>query len=178
MINLIPPKAKKNLLVEYWVRVLAVWLILWGITLLVNAGLLWPVYVLVDSQTDAYEISAQLASEKVLNYENASTELVRASQQARYVVDESQISKLSTYITLLQNLQGEGVEFNRISITRGDQVITPISLSGVAESREALAAFRDRLLADEQIETVDLPINNLARDRDIGFSITITLATD
>ena len=42
MINLIPPSAKKSIKIEYWVRVLSVWLLIWSLVLVASVGILWP----------------------------------------------------------------------------------------------------------------------------------------
>lgn len=175
MINLIPPSAKKSLLIEYWVRVASTWLILWSIALLASAAILLPAYVLIGTQVSVYKNSAQEATEKVAGYEDVSRGLVRASQQARVLVDEDSLPVLSEYMTLFEELQGADVQLNQIAISRKEAGFNPITLSGVASDRQALASFRDRLLSKEEITKVDLPISNLARDKDIQFTITVNL---
>ena len=175
MINLVPPHAKKGLLIEYWVRVLSAWLTLWASTLLVSACILYPAYILIGSQVTVYEESAKEASEKVATYENVSTALVRASIQARFILDETSAISFSEYLKLFQSLQGGSVELSRIAINRTASGVSPVDLVGVAADRQSLASFRDRLLAEESVVSVDLPISNLARDKDIPFNITVVL---
>ena len=50
-------------------------------------------------------------------------------------------------------------------------------ISGDATTRQALADFRDRLLRQPEISDVVLPISNLAKDRDIKFSISVVFKT-
>jgi hypothetical protein len=178
MINLIPRKAIRNNLIEYWVRVLTVWLLLISITLFVGAGILLPTYVLINSQVSAYESSAAAASEKVANYEDVSQELIRSTQQAKMVLDESALPVFSEYIDLLQGMQGSEIEITEIRLFRDQAGTAPITVSGEAGNRQALASFRDRLLEHEEIAIVDLPISNLASDSDIMFSLTVTLVNN
>lgn len=175
MINLVPPVAKKSIITEYWIRVASVWLMLWAFTIFAAASMLLPTYVLINSRVSTYEASAAAASQKVADYQNASQSLIRASQQAKLIVDEKEVPQFSKYIWLLKELQGEGIQFTMMSIQRaeGGTDINSISVGGVASSRETLASLRDRLKADERIESVDLPISNLARDKDIVFNMTI-----
>jgi len=177
MINLIPPRAKKSLALEYWVRVASVWLYLWAFALFAVGCLLLPSYVLIGSQVDVYASSAEAASEKVATYENVSTSLVRASQEARALMDERGQARFSDYITLFRGLQGNEISLFEMRFGRGEGALSPIVLSGVADDRQALASFRDRVLAQAEVESVDLPISNLARDRDIQFTITVVLAS-
>ena len=176
MINLIPPAAKKKVLVEYWVRVISVWLILWAVTLFVSASILLPTYVLISTQVAVHEESAEIASQKVASYENVSVALIGASQQAKMVADEEALPRFSEYLDLVESLQGSDIQITEVSMSRDEQGFTPIMVSGVATDRLALASFKDRLLANAQIAVVDLPISNLARDKNIAFTITITLA--
>lgn len=175
MINLIPQKAKRNLSIEYWIRVVSVWFTTWAVSLCIGASVLLPTYVLIGSQIDVYEASATAASEKVADYENVSTALVQASLQAKMIMSEMRAPLFSEYITLFEELQGEDVSLTQVSMDRNGGEVSPVALNGVADNRQSLASFRDRLLASEEVVSVDLPISNLARDKDIPFTLTVTL---
>lgn len=175
MINLIPPAAKKSLLIEYWVRVASTWLILWAITLLISGTILFPTYVLIGGQVAAYKSSAAEASQKVSNFEDVSRGLVQASQEAKIIVDESALIDLSDFVALIEKLQGSDVDLNQINISRNGQGFNPFIISGLAKDRQSLASFRDRLLEQKEIVSADLPISNLTRDKDILFTITVNL---
>lgn len=175
MINLLPPAAKKGILIEYWVRAVSVWFILWSFALLAATSLLLPAYVFTTSQVELHQESADVAIKKVTDYEQASVSLVNASQQARTIVDGKEKERFSKYVLLLEQLQGEEVQVTTVTLGRDEKGITPIAVGGVARDRQALAAFRDRLLADDAVTSVDLPISNLARDKDIQFTISVTL---
>ncbi len=175
MVNLIPQKAKRRLLIEYWVRAVSVWFTTWAVVLLAGVGILLPAYVLIGLQVDTLQTSASVASEKVANYESVSAALAQATRQAKTIIDESSSPQFSEYITLFSSLQGSGVEVTKMGIYRGAEGVAPVVLNGKATDRQSLASFRDRLLAAEDIVSVDLPISNLAQDKDISFTITVTL---
>lgn len=175
MINLITPEAKKELIVEYWTRVVSVWLMLWSIALLAGASLMIPVYVLVSSQINSYGDSAAEASAKVLSYGDVSTSLKKATDQAKIIVEESEMLLFSDLISLLGGLEGNNIAINKMSFKREKDKIETISLSGEATDRQSLASFRDRLLAEERIAEVDLPISNLAQEKEISFTISVKL---
>ena len=175
MINLLPLAAKKQVRREYWVRVATAWLMLWTVALFVGASILLPAYVLVGSQISVYELSADEASEQVESYQEVRSALTAASEQARLVVDEAELPVMSKLIDVFEDEQGTDIEFTELQLSREGTDIAPVSISGVAADRQALASFRDRLLALEQVSTVDLPISNLASDRDIKFTLTVTL---
>tara|TARA_B100000508_G_scaffold106241_1_gene84364 strand:- start:2831 stop:3373 length:543 start_codon:yes stop_codon:yes gene_type:complete len=178
MINLIPQAAKKSLLIEYWIRSVSVWAILWSLALIIGAAILLPPYVLISSQVSVYQESAAAASEKVENFKSVTVGLSRSNQEASMVMNMRHDTLLSDYIKLFENLEGSAIEITNITLNKNDSGIGPVSIIGVADDRQNLAAFRDRLLAEEQVEKVDLPISNLAQDRDIRFTITVDINND
>lgn len=175
MINLIPNIAKKKLVVEYWTRVVSVWLLLWSVALVVSALILFPVQVLIEGQISVQEASATEAYQKVAGYENVSSDLANTSLQASWIIKESRLHSFSSLISLFGSLQGEGVYINEIQLGREQGGMSPVVLLGQSDSRHQLASFRERLLSDLLIESVDLPISNLAQDKDITFTITVVL---
>jgi len=176
MINLIPPAARRGVLVEYWIRVVSVWCILISISLFTTASLLLPAYVFVNSQVKVHQQSAEIALQKVADYDAVSVSLIQASQRARKIMDEENLFQISEYVDLFEQLQSDDILVSNIKIGRVKEGVSSIVVGGIANNRQTLASFRDRLLADTRIEKVDLPISNLARDKDISFTITVTLS--
>ena len=175
MINLIPASAKNSLIKEYWMRAVTVWFFLGSAAVLLGIFILVPSYVLTNSQVSAYKDSAESASEKSANYETVSKELERSGKLAAMMKENFALISTSEYITLFRSLEGDGIEISQISITRAEKGVEPIMISGVADDRQALAAFRDSVVAQEGVSSVDLPLSNLAKDKDIPFEITVTI---
>lgn len=179
MINLIPTSARKRIRTEYWVRVVSVWALTLAAALAVVAVLLLPPYVLVSSQERAYEASAAIARGEVLEADEAETALTAANEQSRRVITAAEQPRLLTVFAIIESLAPPAVELRQLRFNRTETgEIAPVSVSGVAATRQALAGFRDALESHERIARVDLPISNLASDRDLTFSITIHLRSD
>lgn len=178
MINLIPSEAKKHLLREYWVRTVTVWFFLWASALFLGVVLLAPSYVLINLQVKAYAETAETANAKNENFEAIAKELERSSKTAVALSENFSGTALSDYLALLKSFESRAVEVTKISLSREGEGIAPIALTGIAADRQALAAFRNRMLEHEEIESVDLPISNLAKDKEIPFELTITLAKE
>ena len=175
MINLIPPSAKKKIVSEYWIRVVSVWFYLWTGAIVGGVFIMLPAYVLITTQVSVYEESARTASEKVSSFEDVTKALEQTNKQAIAVSSGTSVPLVSEYIGVLRTLEGNGVTLTEISIQRSDLRFDPIKIAGTANDRQALAAFRDRLVADPKVESVDLPLSNLAKDKDIKFTITVVL---
>ena len=175
MINLIPPHAKRSITIEYWIRVITVWCMLLAFAATVGLLVMLPAYVLVSSQVDVYRQSAESASQEIQNYENMSSVLNRSTEQARIIAEAKNKPVLSEYVALFQSLESSDIRIREITLAReGELNIAPIRMIGEADTRQALADFRDRLLATEVVEVVDLPISNLAKDSNIVLNLTIT----
>lgn len=175
MINLIPTSAKKRIVTEYWIRVISVWLMLGAFALLCGASLVYPAYTLITSQVEIFQTSAAEASQKVQDYQQTSTALVRSSQEARMIMNQQNTVPFSTYIDLVESMKGANVQLSQIRMSRSEGELSPVVLTGVAADRQSLASYRDQLLEQSNIESVDLPISNLARDRNINFTITVVI---
>lgn len=175
MINLIPPEAKKRVSKEYWLRVLSVWAIACSAALVASVCILVPAYMLITIQIGANESVSQAASERVTEFESVTKELTLANQKSRAILDNNRFASISPYIAMVRAHENGGVRVTQVTVSRTKDGFSPISVSGEADSRQALAAFRDRLLSESNVSGVDLPISNLAKDKEIQFSLTISI---
>ncbi len=176
MINLIPAEAKKHLVREYWIRSVTVWFFLWSFVLLLGIAILVPSYALIHLQVNAYKVTAETADEKNADFESTAKELERASKTAVALEKHFSYGGMTEYISLLKEFESSNISITQVTIERTEQGVAPIKITGIAEDRQALASFRSRMLEAEKIESVDLPISNLAKDKQIPFDLTITMA--
>ncbi|MEN9920843.1 MAG: hypothetical protein RL538_736 [Candidatus Parcubacteria bacterium] len=175
MINLIPPEAKKRVTKEYWLRVVSVWSLSGTMALIASICILVPAYVLITIQISANEGVSQAASEKVAEFESVTKELSVANQKAKAVLENNRFEPVSPLVAMVRAHESAEVRVSQITVSRTKDGFAPIVVAGEADSRQALAAFRDRLLNEPNVSGVDLPISNLAKDKEIQFSLTITV---
>lgn len=175
MINLIPPAAKRRVILEYWIRMVSVWMFMVCGIIIVTTLLLIPVYVLVHSKIEAYAVSATEALNSVAEYDISSSALISASVQANLLLQLSEQENFSDLITVLENSKNAGVSIKSFSFTRTPEGLAPVDITGDAKTRQDLADFREALLKNEAVEKVFLPISNLAEDRNIDFTISVTM---
>lgn len=175
MINLIPPLAKKKIVIEYWVRTISIWLWLAGTALFLIAILFIPLNIYIINQ-ESY-LSATYNSNKTeqTNHQKNLAQLTKANQQAQILLTTKSEYTMSELLLVLFGAIGNEVKLDEISL---NQMIDPVLVvSGVATDRQSLVQLRDTLEAEENFLTVDLPISNLIKEQDIPFSITAKLAT-
>ena len=175
MINLVPPQAKKKITLEYWTRVISIWFLTWSSALVLGIFVLVPTYVLIDLQVSSFSNSAASASQKIASMKDVSKSLNTANEQAKVLIDGLQFGLLSDTAKQFSKLENSELTLSQIIIGRNKDGIGPVTLSGQASNRQALATFRDQLLGLPQVENVDLPISNLAKDKDLQFNLTVTM---
>jgi hypothetical protein len=177
MINLIPPIVRKAVIKEYWTRVISIFLFIVSVVCFGVFVFALPVYVLVSDQVDVYAQSAAEASLRVAEYDLSAGALIRANLMAQKIFELRGAEKFSEAVTLLESLQSADIVITTFTLERVKGDIGPVMIMGDATTRQALADFRDRLLRQPEISDVVLPISNLAKDRDIKFSISVVFKT-
>ena len=177
MINLIPPAARKSVVREYWLRVISVWLFLLGTGCLIVSVLLLPTYMLVRGQTVTLGGQALATADKTASYDASIAALVKASTQAAFLKAGASTTPFSGYLKIIESLSTTGISVNSVSYTHVSATVDKMTISGVAQTREGLAMFRDALEASPEFVSVVLPIASLAKATDVLFSMDMTLAT-
>lgn len=178
MINLIPPEAKERIRSEYRVRAAALWLFALSAAAVIFAVALLPAQVLIGTQSSSFSGPETESSNSVVEKVSATGILSSANEQARLVVENSSLQNFLPVTDMVfsaattSEVVVTGYEFSRV-----EGNIAPVRVTGQAPTRTALAAFRDTLLSDSRVSQIDLPISNFAKNRDIEFSLLLTLAS-
>lgn len=174
MINLIPPSAEKLVHREYWIRVSSVWMILFGFAFLIISLLNLPVYVLVQSQLNSFLEEYKEATDETASFIESEVAVANANEIARLLAKQDSVEPFSHLIEELDLLTSNNVTILDFQIVRKENALDPIVITGVANSRLALSEFRDAIENNPLFLSAALPLSNLAKDKDIPFTITIT----
>lgn len=178
MINLIPPEAQSHIVTEYWFRVAAVWLMMLAVTMGLVAILLLPAYVLVTNQVSVNTQAAEAIMAESGEQSSALKLLTQANLYAdAVVVSAGRQSLLSVFDAIASVTTPDVISISNYSFARTDAALGQIKIDGEALTRRDLISFRDKLTEHPLIDKVNLPIANLAKDKNIPFSITLTIAT-
>lgn len=176
MINLLPPQARKHVLTEYWLRTISVWLLLVVVVGVLILTLLFPTYILIKLQLQARADTYQQVEVEHENFQSAQVEIRRTNTNAALLANAADTQSFSEILDALLRLQSEAIFVQNVAMQRADEAVQEITVTGQADTRDALAAFRNQLEASPLFTAADLPLENLARDRDLPFQITITIA--
>jgi hypothetical protein len=175
MINLVPGVVRKAIVKEYWIRVISVFLFLTVLASLLSVLFALPVYVLIKAQVDAYGASATEAAARVAEFDISTGALTKANSQAEKIVSQKSDVDFTEVMNQIEELANTGISLKSYQFARKEGEMVPVLLAGRASSRQSLADFHFTLKSNEMVEKVDLPISNLAKEKDIDFTMTITL---
>ena len=176
MINLIPPTAKKSIHREYLKRVATVWLFLFSVALTMLTIFLLPTYVALQREITSLETTTAVSSDRVSQFDISATELIKTNNQAMLLLHSVTTITPSKVISTLSDTAGSQVKLTNFQFSNLDTT-GKVTISGVAVSRQDLAVFRDAVSADSRFSEVNLPISNLIKDRDLLFSMSMTISS-
>ncbi len=176
MANLIPPQAKKQVVHEYWIRVASVWLILLGMAAIVIGVLNVPVYVLVKNQHEAYRVQYEQAGVQKTSFEKIEGEIDLANDMTALLATISDYEPISFYLDSLERLLNPNVTVSNYRFLRDGQVLRDIQISGTAANRQSLVALSQAIEDSPHFTSAEIPLSNLAKNKDIPFTITVVLA--
>ena len=173
MINLLPPSGKKRVIIDYWIRVVSIFFTLVGISFLFIGALLLPTYFYLSFQAHALDVSELNLSDDVMSFQELEDEINIANDISNLLTKTQTYIEASQVIEEIKAFAGERIFVSNISIEKKDGQIIAVKVNGAADDRNALVQFRDNAEASEFFSEVDLPLSNLAQDRDIPFSLSL-----
>lgn len=173
MINLIPPHAQKQVRREYWIRVVSVWGFLLGSALCISAIVYAPTYVLVRSQLQNFLQEYKEANDQNQAFKDSESVIIKANEVAKLLATSGDVVSFSEVIAEIEKTQKDGIIIKTFTLSRKDDGLNPIVITGEARSRSVLTEFRDALEINPLFKSATIPLSELAKDKDIQFSLTI-----
>jgi len=173
MVNLIPQNAKRTVVIEYYVRVVTVWLWLLTAALLVLGILMFPVGLLVKLQLSALDASFEEAQAGSDAYQVSEKLIQESNALVQELVRVNTLQPVWDDVAIIYSLVPKRVTISSVSLAREGGVVKKITVTGNAATRSDLATTRDILKANSRFTKVALPLSNLAKDVDLPFSVTL-----
>lgn len=171
--NLLPIERRRTLAREYYVRLSVAVVSFVTALALVSIVLLIPTYVLLAEGARTKE--AHLISiESALSSTNEATLSTRLAALNSNAATLSALARAPSVSATIRS----ALAVSRPGITLFGFVYTPatLALSGVAATRDALRGYQLALSSMSFTRSADLPVSAYAKDSNIPFTITITLA--
>ncbi len=176
MTNLLPPQAKKRLLYEYYLRTTSVFLILSAIAIAVLVVLFSPSFLFLILQETSIETEVGTASTEIEEVNQATAAIREANFLAQLYTTQSEHDLNSTYIDKIKELASNDIRLTAISLTRGEAIeVDNINFTAVANTRQQLIVFLDKLSDSDVFGEFSFPISDLSQSNNIEFTLSVPI---
>lgn len=181
MLNLLPIEEKKNVLLEYRLRLAVVSVFAVGSLVLASLILLAPSYVLSLSKYSTEEKQLEILDKKyggVGQEKELGTQIRDINTKILLLQSGDTTTRLSPSQAVMNiiNIKGSAIKIYAFTYdaTAGQERIV---LTGTANDRESLAAFVETLKKDPTFTSVTLPISSYVKSTNIDFSVVVERKT-
>jgi hypothetical protein len=174
MLSFLPQKNKKEIILEYILRVLVFFFFFMFLSIIVLIILLLPSFFFVKYKNET--VSHQLESVRATHVREDGDPIAlikHTNALSKVLVTDSITTSQKEITDHIVFLGGENVKILGFSFTDEKDIIRLV-ITGVADTRGDLALFESDLQKDELFETASLPVSYLVRGTDNEFTITLT----
>lgn len=177
--NLLPPERVRSLARNYLLRISVVAVVLVTILALSAGVLLIPTYVLLAASASSKEAQLARIEATFSSADEAalSARLAVLSSNAAKLIALSNVPSLSSIMRAMLAISRPGIALSGFSYAppAGKNPAT-LAISGSAATRDALRNYQLALQGAPFARSAVLPVSAYAKDADIDFTITVTLA--
>lgn len=179
--NLLPPERLRALRRDYFVRLGIVGVFLVIILTLAAAILLLPTFVLLTTNESAAKIHLASIESSLSSSDDAalSAKLAALSNSAASLSALANTRSVSMTVRTILAVPSPGVTLSHLeysSATDTNNNPNTLTISGIAATRDALRSYQLALQGSSFVHSADLPVSAYAKDTNITFTITVTLA--
>lgn len=175
MRNLLTNQSKRLIQKEYRIRLAVLSSLFLSASLVIGGVFLIPSYLLSESRKISIENQAYLVEQSPALQEDGSlSAALRLAQEELDVLSSTKDKKL--FSERLEDIVQEkpaGISLTSFTYIVLDDRKSSMTLSGKARTREDLLSFEKKLKNNPDFNSVEFPVASLAKDKDIGFSITL-----
>jgi hypothetical protein len=173
--NALPPEVKQDLRKEYRLRLATIGAFLFaGLTFLLVLSLL-PAFIAASAKESQLE-SASAALQK-LKQDESTAQVVKQLAVTKSKMDALQSMQApltgSDVIAKTVGALSTGISLQSI-LYQPDGKSHKVTIMGNASTREALLAFQTNLEHTTPFLKADIPVDELAKNTDVSFTITVT----
>ncbi len=175
MFNLLPDSLKGEIIKEYKLRLFIVSLFFVVFIELSFIVLLFPSLVISYYREKDVELRVEtLEKSSGVTNANSIKPVIKSLNSDLNTIDKTlQYSEAIPIIDIVLTEKTKLVQITDISYISLSSSTATIVVQGVSLTRDALVNFKKSLEVSNNFKNIDLPISNLAKDRDIKFSMTM-----
>lgn len=176
-INLLPNDRERMMRRGYRLRLATVVVLVLAGVIVIHTALLAPSYFYVRQQVAARAAALAAVDTRLMGNEEqeVSARIAILKSQAASLIALKDQTAGTTALRAVLAAPHAGVRLTGFTYTGAKDGQEPrLAISGIADTREALRTYVATLAALPFIERADLPISAYAKERDIGFLVTLT----
>ena len=175
MINLLPVEEKKKLHRDYALRLFSVTLGVVSVSAIIGIVTLLPSYFISDLEKRA--AVEEIERIRSINGEDGQEDIMKVLKEAQLKLkilspEYEKVSVRTVFDTAI-GYKPKTVTLTGLVYQEEDEGKIRITINGVADNREDLLVFSQDLKRDALFDDVELPVSNLAKDRDLSFTLTV-----
>ncbi len=178
--NLLPINRIRAVRRAYFGRLIIIASILLTLLMIVTGVLLVPAYIYARTQVRIQTEHLEAINAGLENSDEAELQsrLSVLSERVDFLLEVSETPTVSMLMKDVLAISRPGIKLSGFSYSshKIDEQPNTLLVMGTASTRDRLRAFQLALLSAPFSVTADLPISAYAKDRDIAFTITVTLA--
>lgn len=177
MMNLLPLEEKKKITREYHARLVVVATCLFGIVIVLGIIMLTPSYItlLLKKKTIVLALGTPILEERARAYDTLSAELEEANRKLSILEDSASAPRIFENVIVPITARRGGVLITGIVYEKNTAGAKIARVNGVAKNREDLRTFIKMLEEEAYFTRVETPVSNFVKDKDIEFSLEISV---
>ncbi len=177
MFNLIPQSLKGYILADYKERRIVV--ILVGVVFLILIAFVFLApslgYLFFEEKNILAEVEAMKSLDQFKKVDQVETSIKDANEQLRALLTEVSPVDPIRAIERVIAVKNSGVHITDMQYQEITATSSSLVMRGSADKRDALKQFVTNVQALPGFADVVLPVSNFAKDKDIDFSISVTI---
>ncbi len=177
MFNVLPENLKQKVKAEYKIRRMTVILISVLFLQMSFLVFLLPSWIIsVYKEKDAISQVEDVKQSSLSKGASPIASVITDTNKKLFFINSLlTYQQVSPIIDSVLSNKTPSISLNEFSYTSGNASTSTLVLGGVSATREALVAFVKSLEKSGAFKTVDLPVSNLAKDKNIDFSINLSV---
>ncbi len=180
--TLLPEIERRLLKREYRIRLFIFFLFFISCAILIGVFSLIPAYILSFSQEK--DILKSLEYLQKNRKENGMEVIIKELKESDDIIkklnENNKENIFSQIIYKIISHKNSGIYISSFQFPIPDNESTSTQtaiIQGRASSRESLISFKGRLESDTSISKVELPVSDLAKSKDISFSVRVSISS-
>ncbi len=176
MFNLLPDNLKQEIKSEYKMRRISVALVLLIIIQISVFFFLFPSWILSNTKETSIVIQLEKTDETSLSSDSSKIrdKIKSINNELNLLSTALVYPRFSPIVDHILSQRNQSISLDSFSLNNGKTSV--LTIRGISSTREALVSFVDSLKASSQFSSVDLPVSNLAKSKNIDFSITLNIS--